>query len=139
MLKMSYPISFTPTDDISTLTMTWSIPEQREQVKQKEEQQKQKEKEKIFTTLSEEVWDLTQEWYSNQGLFVPKDEMMACLADIKEEKKEKEKPIQVAKGGFDSTPEYGSKEFWAQVWAKKKVAGYVSKKEQKEKEKQKKE
>lgn len=130
---MSYPISFTPTEDISTLTMTWSLPEQTGQKEQ--QKQKEKEKEKIFTTLSEEVWELTQEWYKSQGLFIPKDEMMACMSDIKEEKKEKEKPIEVAKGGFDGKPDYGTKEFWAQVWAKKKAAGYVSKKEQKEKQK----
>ncbi len=127
---MNYSIPITPTEDISSFTITWSLPEETPLNTVKEV------KYKPFKLLSEEVWELTQEWYRSQNQNVPKEEMLACLAEIQKEKKENQKPIQVAKGGFDGKPDYGTKEFWAQVWAKKKAAGYVSKKEQKEKEKQ---
>jgi hypothetical protein len=75
-----------------------------------------------------EILEAVQEYYRAQGKGVPPADMKACLEMIKEEKAPKapEPELPPAK---PARPEYGSKEFWAAYWAKKRAAGHVTKKD----------
>lgn len=78
-------------------------------------------------TPAEEVMALVQEYYRAQGKGVPAADMMACLENIKQEKKdvaaEESRPFVAPKA------EFGSPEYWKDYWAKKRAKGWVPKKE----------
>ena len=74
---------------------------------------------------AEVCWDLVQEWYRNQGKGVPPEEAKACLSEIAKEKKEKLNPT-IVQAVSSAKPAYGTKEFWADYWAKKKAAQAAS-------------
>lgn len=84
-------------------------------------------------TLEEEVLVLTKEWYAARGKKIPKAEEAACLEMIEKEAKEKLKPIEQT-AAVSSKADYGTKQYWAEYWAKKKAEGYVSKADQKKKD-----
>jgi hypothetical protein len=81
---------------------------------------------------SEEVFEEVKLWYKNLGQPVPLEDAKWCLAEIAAEKKEaaafqemlkNPPPVEAPK------PSYGTPEFWKQYWAKKRAAGFVSKKD----------
>jgi hypothetical protein len=87
---------------------------------------KEKEKKSEYEKGEAEVcWDLVQEWYRNQGKGVPPEEAKACLSEIAKEKKEKLNPT-IVQAVSSAKPAYGTKEFWADYWAKKKAAQAAS-------------
>jgi hypothetical protein len=78
---------------------------------------------------------MTQLWYKSQGKSVPADEARACLAAIAQEKKDNEAARedaakQMTEEEIQVKAEFGTKQYWAEYWAKKKAAGYVSKKDE---------
>jgi hypothetical protein len=77
-----------------------------------------------------EIMEAVQEYYRAQGTGVPSADMKGCLELVKLEKAPKapEPELPPAK---PARPEYGSKEFWAAYWAKKRAAGHVTKKDAK--------
>ena len=92
----------------------------------KESETKEKEKKSEYEKGEAEVcWDLVQEWYRNQGKGVPPEEAKACLSEIAKEKKEKLNPT-IVQAVSSAKPAYGTKEFWADYWAKKKAAQAAS-------------
>lgn len=94
------------------------------------------------TCLEEEVWELVQEAYRQQGKGVPASEAKILLDEIKKAKAAKEKEakelMEAAKNAplnpVIGKPEYGSPEFWKAHWEKKKASGWVSKSKTKESE-----
>ncbi len=109
-------------------------------------------------TFAEEVFDNIQTWYREKGLPVPKDEYEACQELIRYEKNEIENMRKIFESTrisdvsnstfgtqqtqqteqIESTPlphivpqtyDDPKKAFWKDYWAKKKAAGYVTKKE----------
>ena len=94
---------------------------------------------KPLRTPANQVWKDVQKWYSNKGEGVPMDEANACLKAIKEEKAQLEADAaalaaaqaEAVKNPTKPKAEYGTPDFWKDYWAKKKAAGFVSKKDQK--------
>jgi colicin import membrane protein len=85
-------------------------------------------------SLEEEVLALTKEWYAAKGKKMPRAEEAACLEMIEKEKAEQLKPIEQTEASTGSKADYGTKQYWAEYWAKKKAEGYVSKADQKKKD-----
>jgi hypothetical protein len=93
---------------------------------------KEKAKKSEYEKCEAEVcWDLVQEWYRSQGKGVPPEEAKACLSEIAKEKKEKLNPT-IVQAVSSAKPAYGTKEFWAEYWAKKKASGSEPEKKPKE-------
>lgn len=83
-------------------------------------------------TLAEEVLDSVIEWYESRGQAVPKEDMEACEAMLKEEKEEKKQFQEMLEGPHEPVkekPSFGSPEYWKDYWEKKKASGYVTKKD----------
>jgi len=80
------------------------------------------------------VWKEVQEWYKARGQGVPADESRECMRAITAEKAAAAAwAIELEKmASLPPAPQkaaYGTPEFWKDYWAKKKAAGYVSKKD----------
>ena len=91
----------------------------------------------IPVTIAQETLANVKEWYRIQGKPVPKEDMDACLLMLKEEQEEADRITKQLQEWAENPPppspikaEYGSPEFWKDYWAKKKAAGFVSKKDQ---------
>ena len=90
----------------------------------------------IPVTIAQETLANVKEWYRLLGKPVPKEDMDACLLMLTEEKEEAERTTKQLEEWIKNPvispikPEYGSPEFWKDYWAKKKAAGFVSKKDQ---------
>ena len=83
-------------------------------------------------TLAEEVMDSVIEWYESNGQAVPKEDMEACEAMLKEEQEEKKRFQEMLEGPHEPVkekPSFGSPEYWKDYWEKKKASGYVTKKD----------
>ena len=92
---------------------------------------------KSLPTPAKQVWKDVKDWYSERGEGVPIDEANACLKAIKDEKAQLEADAttlaaaqaEAVKNPTKPKAEYGTPEFWKDYWAKKKAAGFVSKKD----------
>jgi len=98
----------------------------------------------IPVTIAQEVLYSVKEWYRLKGVPVPKEDMDACLLMLKEEQEEAERVQKQLQEWVENPPpsspikaEYGSPEFWKDYWAKKKAAGFISKKDQAKENKEK--
>lgn len=77
--------------------------------------------------FEEEVWQLVQDYYKEQGKGVPPEEAKACLKAIHEAKKPKEPEPERPKTAEEilgPRPAYGDPEFWP-WWNKAKALGLV--------------
>lgn len=89
----------------------------------------------IYLTEAEYIYESVKYWYKKNGLDIPETDKEWCEEFIKQEKKEAKeiqafldnppppKPEELPK------PTFGSPEYWKDYWAKKKAAGYVTKKD----------
>jgi spore germination protein GerM len=102
----------------------------------------------IPVTLAEEVFENVKQWYKEKKLPVPTDEYEACQELIRYEKEHltpfsiesteestNEQPTEQStteqlKHESQQHVDDPKKQFWKDYWAKKKAAGYVTKKEQ---------
>lgn len=101
------------------------IPEQKKMVpKYKEDDLSLTEAEYIFASVIE--------WYRVRGIEIPEEDINWCEEYIKQELEEKERHIQLLNTPLPpEKPSFGSGDYWKDYWAKKKAAGYVTKKDAK--------
>ncbi len=83
-------------------------------------------------TLAQEVEVAVKEWYAALGKPVPKEDQ-AWVAQYYTDEQEEQKQFEqeLATPEPPAKPSFGSPEYWKDYWAKKKAAGYVTKKDAK--------
>jgi len=86
----------------------------------------------LHLTQAQEVYASVIEWYKNRNEIVPKEDIDACEQMIREEKEEMKRNEEFMANPpppVIQAPTFGSNDYWKDYWAKKKAAGYVTKKD----------
>jgi hypothetical protein len=78
----------------------------------------------LTLTQAQFIFASVIEWYKSKGEDVPEDDIKWCKEYIRQELEEKNKPVE-EEPTVAEKPSFGSGDYWA----KKKAAGYVTKKD----------
>jgi hypothetical protein len=82
----------------------------------------------LTLTQAQFIFASVIEWYKAKGEDVPEDDIKWCKEYIREELEEKNKQVE-EEPTVTEKPSFGSGDYWKDYWAKKKAAGYVTKKD----------
>jgi len=86
----------------------------------------------LSLTQAEYIFASVIEWYRVRGEEIPDEDLNWCEEYLKQEAEEKIKSNELLNTPLPpEKPSFGSGDYWKDYWAKKKAAGYVTKKDAK--------
>ena len=86
----------------------------------------------LSLTQAEYIFASVIEWYRSHETEIPEEDLNWCEEYLKQEAEEKIKSDELLNTPLPpEKPSFGSGDYWKDYWAKKKAAGYVTKKDAK--------